>query len=425
MTHRILLVRYYYPPDPSVGSHRWHALARHLRRLGNEVTVLTTSAFGTMPDDDGQVVRTPDIVTSGLLRRLLRRPPISSAGMPTPRLVPPPRLLSDGPVPDPWLITWLPFVVPAVRRLLRSGKYDCLVTSSPPHSTHLVGLAVRRNRPLWIADFEDGWRFDALRDGWPTRLQDRLDGALEARVVRSADRLVAVTPPIVADFDRRFGPCADLVPMAWDPDLDEEFDSACPPQLDADRVNIVHTGTFADPFRRDPTGFITALNLFAERHPDEAERTRIVLAGSLSPEEQDLLAQVRRDGLVRHVGALHRSEAVALQRRADALLLLTSGDHTSAVTGKIYEYLAANRPIIALAQDNEVVPLIYESNAGVVVAPNDVDGIVGVLRDTVSGHLAASFSPRGLERYRYPSPAKDLIESIERTIASNRAPRSM
>ncbi|MGO9763866.1 MAG: glycosyltransferase [Solirubrobacteraceae bacterium] len=423
MTRRILLVTYFYPPDPSVGSHRWSALARHLRRLGNEVTVITTSAFGTLPDDAGLVVRTADIVTSPSLRRLLRRPPLARDGTPRPEVVPPPRVLSDGPVPDAWLLTWMPFALASARRLLRSNEYDCLVTSGPPDSTHLLGLLLSRTRPAWIADFEEGWRFDPLRADWPSRLQDRLDAALEARVARSADRLVAVTLPIVADFNRRFGVCADHVSMAWDPDLDEQFSSACPPQLDAERVNIVYTGTLTLPHRRDPRGFIAALRRFADRYPEDANRTRIVLAGSLSDEERHLVDGMSRDGLVRHVGALRRDEAVALQRRADALLLLTSGEQVSQVTGKIFEYLAANRPIIALAPDNEAARLVHETNAGLVVAPDDVDGIVDALREAASGRLAETFQPTGLERYRYPGPAKVFMQSVEHAIASNRARR--
>jgi glycosyltransferase involved in cell wall biosynthesis len=421
VARRILLVTYFYPPDPSVGSHRWAALTRYLRRMGHEITVITTSAFGTLPDDGTQVVRTADVFTSPTLRRLLRRPPLTTNGALPSVVVPPPRLVLDGAVPDAWLLTWMPFVLMSARRLLRSGRYDCLVTSGPPDSTHLLGLLLGGRRPAWVADFEEGWRFDQLREAWPTRLQDRLDRALEACVVRGADRLVAVTMPIVEDFNRRFGPCADCMSMAWDPDLDEQFSSARPPKLDTDRINIVYTGTLTLPHRRDPRGLIAALRELAVSYPEDASRIRLVLAGSLSDEERDMVDGMNRDGLVRHVGALRRPDAVALQRRADALLLLTSGNHSSQITGKIFEYLAANRPIIALAPDNEAARLVRETHTGVVVGPEDVQAIVGALREAASGQLASRFEPSGLERYRYPGPANAFVESMERAIASHRA----
>jgi glycosyltransferase involved in cell wall biosynthesis len=278
-----------------------------------------------------------------------------------------------------------------------------------------------RRRPAWLADFEEGWRFDQLREAWPTRLQDRIDCALEALVARSADRLVAVTTPIVDDFNRRFGVCADHVSMAWDPDLDEQFSSARPPELETDHINVVYTGTLTLPHRRDPRGLIAALRELAVRYPEDANRIRLVLAGSLSEQERHMVEGMNRDGLVRHVGALRRRDAVALQRRADALLLLTSGDHTSQITGKLFEYLAANRPIIAVAPDNEAARLVRETNTGVVVAPDDVQAIVGALRAAASGQLASRFRPRGLERYRYPGPEKAFVESMEHAIASHQA----
>ncbi len=227
--------------------------------------------------------------------------------------------------------------------------------------------------------------------------------------------------PIVDDFHRRFGVNADHGSMAWDPDLDAQFSSARPPELDTDRVNIVYTGTLTLPHRRDPRGLIAALRELAVRYPEDASRIRLVLAGSLSDEERQVVNGVSRDGLVRHVGALRRPEAVTLQRRADALLLLTSGDHASQITGKIFEYLAANRPIIAVASDNEAARLVRETNTGVVVAPDDVQAIVGALREAASGQLARRFQPRGLEPYRYPGPAEAFVESMEHAIATHQA----
>src|SRR5829696_123481 len=95
---RLLLVTYYYPPDVSVGSHRWPAMARYLRELGHELTVLTTSAFGTLPDDEPWVMRTADLQGLTRLRRLLgRAPEMGPSAAPAP---PAPWYLSDALVPD-------------------------------------------------------------------------------------------------------------------------------------------------------------------------------------------------------------------------------------------------------------------------------------------------------------------------------------
>ncbi len=182
---RILVVSYYYPPNPLPGSLRWESMAPALRELGHEVTVLTTSASGTLDSDRPWVTRTGDLQASPALRRVLGRPPLEAPsgsdgapvlGADAPEPSP---ILTRGLVPDSWVLTWLPYVVPAARRLIRERRIEAVITNGPPDSTHLVGLALGRGRPAWIADFDDGWRFEPLMGRWPTALQDRLDAALE------------------------------------------------------------------------------------------------------------------------------------------------------------------------------------------------------------------------------------------------------
>ncbi len=122
------------------------------------------------------------------------------------------------------------------------------------------------------------------------------------------------------------------------------------------------------------------------------------------------------DGVVRHVGHLSRADAVALQRRADALLLLTSGQ-IHMVTGKIVEYLAAGRPILALAGGDDAASLVQETGTGVVVPRDNEADIVQALRDLINGNLQKEYRPRGLEPYRYPAPAKQMLEVVQQAIS--------
>jgi glycosyltransferase involved in cell wall biosynthesis len=419
---RLLVVTYFYPPDVSVGSHRWPAMARHLRRLGHEVTILTTSAFGSMPDDAPWVVRTGDLQGASGLRRLLRRPPVTPGGAPSAPATPAPRFLTDGLVPDAHVAAWLPFVVPAARRLIRERRIDCVITNGPPDSTHLLGLALGRRRPAWVVDLEDGWRFEPQRDGWPTGAQDRLDAALERRVVQAADAAVGLARPIADDLGRRLGARAMYVPNAWDPDLDAEVEDATPPELEPGTFSLVHTGALSHAQRRDPGPFLAALDQLVDAEPAAARRLRLVLAGRLTSADAAVLDALPREvrGLVRHLGELPRGAAVALQRRSDALLLLASGEHRSQVTGKLFEYLAAGRPILALATDNEAARIVRETSTGLVLDPDDPPAIAAALRRALAGELEATFAPHGVEEYRFPGPAEAMARTVEDAIARRR-----
>ena len=414
----MLVIAYPYPPMPSTGANRWAAMAKYLRRAGSEVTVLTTSAYGSLPSDlaDG-VVRTGDLIANERLRRVARRPRLPEPGGPLEVDKPAPSLFTAGLVPDIYVATWVPGAVRAARRLLRGARFDRVITTSPWESGHLVGLWLGRARPAWIADFRDAWCFEPWRDPFPTAPQRALDRTLERRVVEGADRVITVHKTLAMDFERRLGVPSGYVPNGWDPDLEEGASRADVPELDPDRVSIVHTGKLWGGWGRTPASLFEAIRRLRHEEPSVAARLELVLVGRLDSDEQRLLGAADLDGLVRHTGAVSRASSTALQRRADALLLLTSRRLSWEAPGKLFEYLAAGRPIICLGQGNEAARVVTETRTGVTTAPDDVEGIMARLRDLLAGRVGDSYSPQGLDRYVYPAPADLVQDEIERAIA--------
>jgi glycosyltransferase involved in cell wall biosynthesis len=417
---RLLVVTYYHPPDPT-GGHRWAAMGHWLRSLGHEVTTITTSAWGVLDDDLAtDTHRTGDLMASGFLRRLLRRQPLTQdpgaqAMIAKPPLAVIPRVV----VPDVGLVTWLPAAFVAVRRLLRERQIDCVVTSGPMHSTHIIGLMLGRGRPAWIADFRDGWCYEPLRPPWPTSAQAHLDAVMERRVARGADMVIGVTRPIAEDLSTRLSVAATHIPNGWDPRRDIHSPMTSEVELEPGTVNVVHTGRLGGDVWRNPGPLFDAMRWIATYSPDAARRLRLVLAGPLDTRLGELLDNADGAG-VRYVGQLSREGSLTLQRSADALLLLTSAHHLSHATGKLFEYQAAGKPIIVLAGGNEAARIVQETGTGVAVAPNDVEGIAHALLAAVDGTLAAAYAPKGRERYIYPAPAEAVAELVERAIKRQR-----
>jgi glycosyltransferase involved in cell wall biosynthesis len=414
---RILVVTYPYPPMPSVGGNRWLAMAKYLRRRGHEVDILTTSAFGALPDDGSLGVhRSGDLIAARWLRALTRRPPLPQGGETASVDKPPQAILTRLLVPDPYVATWAPFAVGAARRLARRRAYDCVITTSAYESTHLVGLALGRGRPAWIADFRDGWTFHPWREPFPTSLQRRLDVRLERAVVRAADRTIVVERPVGEDFRERLGVDAGYAPNGWDPDLERDAAEAQPPRLEGGVVSIVHTGKLTGGWGRHPGALFDALRRLREEDPRAGARLRLVLAGRLDEDERRLIEGAGLGGMVRHVGMLTRAEAMALQRSADVLLLITSPTLVWELPGKVFEYFGAGRPILALAHENEAARVVRETGTGWTVPPRDVDAIVAVLRRLARDGADLRIDRRRLEPYIYPRPAEVVEAEIERAI---------
>jgi glycosyltransferase involved in cell wall biosynthesis len=417
----ILLVAYFYPPSRDTGAHRPASMARHLRRLGHRVTVLTTAAYGRLPDDSGpqtdgpagDVIRTADLQ---LARARLRGHDRVDSLFDSDTYSGRPHPLSRVIVPEPLALAWAPFAVRAARRLHRERRFDCVLTTSPPESAHLVGRALQRQGVTWVADLRDGWTFEPLRPRFPTAPQRRADAALERRLLSAADAVVCVSRPVADDLRTRSIADSRLIPNGWDPDADAAVaatDEATGP-LETERMSLVYTGRFGS-YGRDPRPLLAALRSLVAADPAAADRLELVVAGPLTDDERALFEADFGPLRVRLLGSLPRERALALQRAADALLLIAHPTRTQLPNFKLFEYLAACRPILALAAGTEAGRIVAETGAGEAVRADDPTAIEGALRDLIAGKLAPP--PEDARReYSYPLLAERMSAAVEAAI---------
>jgi glycosyltransferase involved in cell wall biosynthesis len=410
----LLLVAYFYPPCRDTGAHRPAAMAKWLRRLGHRVTVLTTSAYGRQGAAmEADVIRSADL--QRLRARLHGRDRVDAL-FDADTYSGHPHVLSRVVVPEPLAAAWAPFALRDALRERSRGRLDCAITSSPPESVHMIGKALRRRGVPWVADLRDGWTFEPIRPPFPTAAQRRLDERLERRWLGAADAVVCVSRPAADDLRRRLGLDPELIPNGWDPDLDAEVTDQPEAErpLDPDRISLVYTGRFGS-YGRDPTALVGALGALARERPEEAARLELVVAGPLTDDEARLMRSDVAPARIAVAGTLDRPQALALQRAADALLLVASSRRTQLLNFKLFEYLAAGPPILALAAGTEA-GRVAEEAGGEAVPADDVEAIVAALRRLVAGELEPT-DPAVRDRYSYPNVAERMAAVAERVAA--------
>jgi glycosyltransferase involved in cell wall biosynthesis len=407
-----LLVAQYSPPSFVVAARRVAGMTKYLARLGYRVTVLTSRFSGDGPIEGAEkVIRTSDLLASSLNWR--QRRDRSAAG--TAAVASPPSRVESVVVPDVSVVSWVPLALRAARGL----RPDCVITTSPPQSAHLVGLRLGRSGIPWIAELRDGWRFDPPRGDWPLRAQRGLDSRLERSVLRRADAVVAVTRPIAEDLERRLGREVELITNGFDPEDAVDGQSETSPLLDSDRFSIVHTGSMG--FTGASAGhLIDGLRLLQDEAPKVAAGLEVVFAGLLSTDEAELLGDPDLGGIVRCVGSLGREDVLRLQRAADALLVVTEGaKRPSVATGKLFEYLAAGRPILVLGKETAAAEIVQETGAGFSTSATDPrqisDSIARLIDKPESSRNATAVGA-----YAYPEIAARYDELIERTVDQRR-----
>ncbi len=412
---KVLLVTLYFPPAGGGGVQRPLKFATHLPELGIETHVLA-------PDDPKWIHRDDDLPpptlawvhrvrfigprgrkpaeelhgTSGLERY---RRQASLAGR---------RLL----VPDE-NVSFNLTAIPAAIRIVRQEGIDVVITTSPPGSIHLVGAAVKRaTGARWIADLRDSLVAHPHRDAsrLAVRAKEQGQHAVASVVARRADAIVAVSEAIAAEVKSR----SPKGPVVTIPNGSDFEDFAGLDYRPGEQFRITHAGSFFG--KRDPRPFLTALA--------RVDGVSARFVGDFRSSDREWA-----DGIMDRIElvpyAPHR-RALELQRDSEALLLLipeADGRGKGVLSGKVFEYLAAERPILALVPpDGAAAELLRETGAGVVVAPGDIDGIERELvrmRDrwregTLDGvALSPEWRTKVSRRARVQELA-DLIQTLER-----------
>jgi glycosyltransferase involved in cell wall biosynthesis len=408
---RILLAAYFYPPMNIIGARRPHAMAKWLCRRGHEVTVVTSQASGEPgADSPVSVVRTTDLLTSRINWRRRNREVVSGQREGT--WEPEAGIWGSIVVPDIQMVSWAPFAVAAALREHHRHQFDVVITTSPVESGHGVGLALSHRNVPWIADLRDGWRFEPARTPFPLRAQRAVDHFLERVVMRRADTVVTVSDPITADLRRRYGVAAVTITNGFDPD-DVDGAEAPPKHPHPDKLTLVHTGRLGATQTLGP--LLEGLAQLADADPSLPNRIEVMLAGAQTSHERELYAQPRIAPFVRHLDFISHEQAMGLQREGDILVLVTSGRRTSEVTGKLFEYLAAARPILVFGAGTAAAEIVASVGSGIAIPVGDSAAAASAIRALLaSGPLKPSADAGAA--YAYPALAVRYEDTIEQTI---------
>ena len=375
---KVLIVSMYFPPAGGGGVQRPLKFATHLPELGIETHVLA-------PDDPKWIHRDDELQsptlawvhraryfgpkghkpaeelhgTTGLVRASRQ---LQLAGR---------RLL----VPDE-NVSWNLTAIPAAIRIVRNEGIDVVLTTSPPGSVHLIGAAVQKATGVkWVADLRDSLVAHPHRSSERLLVRAKEQGlhAVAKLVTSRADAIVAVSEAIAAEMRSR-KPKGTVSVIANGSDFDEFAGLEHHP---SDRFRVTHAGSFFG--KRDPRPFLTALK------QSGLDDVVVRFLGDFRSTDREWAEAQELGDRFELIPYAPRRRALELQRDSEALLLLipdAGGRGRGVLSGKVFEYLAAERPIIAaVPPDGAAAELIRNAGAGVVVAPDDVAGMANALRE--------------------------------------------
>lgn len=386
MGKRVLVITYYFPPCPEVASLRLKGLAKYLPEYGWELVILTAKLPGK-PETRFKVIETPypgDVPTRwkrklGLAenkaflkqiglhmvlhedRTSLRmvnaiRAVIASL---TNRMVNVIREVVAYPDPQK---DWYPFALRVGHELLRRERFDALLSSSGPVTCHLIAKKLKAQHGLpWIADLRDLWTQNHYYSYGSLRLM--FERKLEIKTLSFADALVTVSKPWAKKL-QSLHPRNPVFVILNGYDSDE-MTSVTPTK----EFTITYTGQFYYQGGRNPSPLFQALaDLISEGKINRCD-VKVRFYGPVEYWLEQAVKLYQLEDIVILHPFVPREEATVKQRESQILLLLKHTVEADAYPAKVFEYLAAQRPILSMGGPKGVVgELLEETGAGLHVS---------------------------------------------------------
>lgn len=390
---RALIITYYWPPGSGPGVQRWLKFCKFLPEFGWEPTVITVQN-GSYPSTDSSleedVPKDLEVIKTNTfepfrLYNLLRGKSGNQVEVGMGNLQGNASLLNRFSnyiranffIPDARL-GWNRYSVAAAIQSIRKARPDVIITTGPPHSTHLVGARLQKAYGIpWVADFRDPWTSIYYNETLNrTESSKAKDLALETSVLKRADMVVSATPGLLPEFESRAKNLV-FIPNGYD---QHDFDDVATNSPTKFRISYI--GNFKSN-QQVPTFWKVLSELINE---SEAS-IEINLVGNIHPAVQD---QITKNGLEKHcIISEFKPHRQAVKEMMESHLLLLpipeSAGNKHILTGKLFEYLATQRPVLCIGPtDGEAAKVLKACDRDNAVDYNDAEGIKALLEKWIA-----------------------------------------
>ncbi len=398
---KILIISYLFPPFGGIGVQRVLKFVKYLPLFGWQPTVLTPQKPDcTMLDRDllkdvpsqAKIIRTRTIEFARILRFVMsvvdrviafisKRKPGGAASFDGNLKTRFRSQINDFIfIPDN-RIGWIPFAFLNILRSNERDRFDVIFSTSPPFSTHLVGLIAKFVlRKPWVVDFRDLWILDPYKKPL-TKVHRMISKYLEHKILKLANRVLTVSEPLKQDLKKSHPDIAsekfEVIPNGYDAADFEGHDE----QSDG-KFSIGHVGSLHWFSGRTPYYFLKALADLRYKAPEYLKEMRVFFVGATDALNKEINAAMITkwdlQNTVCFIDFVPHNQAIKFMKRFNVLVFIPArsyedcGSSRGNISGKLYEYFAAGKPILALTNEGFIKDFVSKSGCGIVVDYDDI-----------------------------------------------------
>ena len=355
---KVLIVTYYWPPGSGAGVQRWLKFSRYLPQFGWEPIILTIDPdYAAYPAIDNSM--TNEVPENLIVHRTKARDyfrfykkdksKIPSSGFASDEEKGYKSLITrfirgNFFIPDPRK-GWNKYAFRKACKIIDNEGIKHIITTSPPHSTQLIGLKLKRKYPAikWIADLRDPWTdIYYYKEFYPTWLSYAIDSSFEKSILQSADRIITVGKSLKELFCSKIPGLESKFEVITNGFDEEDFEGLVSSKPGIFTISYIGTLSGSYPLK----GFLNALKEFG----GNGRNFRLKFVGTVSLKQKETILNSSAGSKTEFVKYASHSAAIRYMLDSSALLLIIP-DHRSSrsiITGKLFEYIASGRPIICI-----------------------------------------------------------------------------
>ncbi len=426
--NKVLIITYYWPPSGGAGVQRWLKFSKYLPEFGWEPVILTVDPeFAAYPVIDNS--RTNDVLTHTRVYKtkainyfsIYRRDPslIPAAGFAISvnntlksklfRFI-----RGNFFIPDPRR-GWNKFAYARACEIIENESINHIITTSPPHSTQLIGLKISKkySEINWIADLRDPWTEIYYYDQfYPTFISKMIDSRYEKMVLENSDKIITVGPSLRSSLSlkvKEAGEKTEIITNGYD---EEDFNgkTGIIPSI----FTITYVGTLSERYPVDQ--FLKVIGKIKKTGVE----IRVRFVGAIPDNIAEKISSEISADCVEFISYTNHNEAISHMLNSSMLLLIIP-EHRSnktIITGKIFEYIAAGKPVLCLGpEDGDASSILMNSGFGKCFYYDDVINIESYILSAIAN--PAGVQPSSVE-FTYRNITNILAHSLDSLAGSNK-----